>query len=189
MIYQMRREGQASKFHTVRMTQIALMTAIICVVSPWVIVLPISPVPVSLSLFAVLLAAYLLEAKDGVICCMLYLVLGMVGLPVFSGGIGGPGKVLGPTGGYLAGYLIAAAVTGSVVKHSKGKRFLQLPGMILGVCGCYGLGTLWLCISMDIGLYEGLMLGVVPYIPADLMKIALVYVLGGELRQRMRKGL
>ncbi len=185
----MKVEGQASKFHTIRMTQIALMTAIICVVSPWVIVLPFSPVPVSLALFAVLLASYLLEAKDGLICCILYLILGSIGLPVFSGGVGGPGKLLGPTGGYLVGYLLVAGITGYMVKCFKGKRKLHLLGMALGVCGCYGIGTLWLCASMEVGINEGLMLGVVPYIPADLVKVVLVYVLGFELRQRMRKGL
>lgn len=182
-------EGQASKFHTIRMTQIALMTAIICVVSPWVIVLPFSPVPVSLALFAVLLAAYLLEAKDGLICCSLYLILGGIGLPVFSGGVGGPGKLLGPTGGYLAGYLLTVGITGYTVKRFKGKRKLHLLGMVLGVWACYGVGTLWLCVGMEIGIKEGLMLGVAPYLPADLVKIVLVYVLGFELRQRMRKGL
>ena len=180
---------QESKFHTVRMTQIALMTAIICVVSPWVIVVPFSPVPVSLSLFAVLLAAYLLGAGDAIICCGLYLILGCVGLPVFSGGVGGPGKLFGPTGGYLVGYLVAAWVTGYAWNRFKGKRFMHLIGMVLGVFGCYVLGTLWLCISMDVGIVEGLMLGVVPYIPADIVKIVLVYILGHELRKRLRKGL
>lgn len=185
----MKKAGQESKLHTVRMTQIALMTAIICVVSPWVIVLPISPVPVSFSLFAVLLTAYLLEAKDSLICCTLYLILGGIGLPVFSGGVGGPGKLWGPTGGYLIGYLVTALVTGYMVNHFKGKRLFHLLGMTLGVCGCYGLGTLWLCISMDVSILEGLLLGVVPYIPADMVKIGMVYVLGCELRQRLRKGL
>ena len=188
-IYRMRTAGRGAKFHTVRMTQIALMTAILCVVSPWVIVLPISPVPVSMALFGVLLAAYLLETRDGVICCSLYILLGCMGLPVFSGGVGGPGKVLGPTGGYLAGYLVVAAITGYMVNRFQGKRLFHLLGMMVGVCGCYALGTLWLCFSMEVGGTEGLMLGVVPYIPADLVKIALVYVLGHDLRQRMRKGL
>lgn len=185
----MRVEGKGSKLHTVRITQIALMTAIICVVSPWVIVLPISPVPISFSLFAVLLSAYLLEIKDGIICCVLYLMLGGIGLPVFSGGVGGPGKLFGPTGGYLVGYLVAAGLTGYAVSLFKGRRILHLVGMVLGVCGCYALGTLWLCISTEVGVSEGVMIGVVPYIPADLVKIALVYVLGFELQRRMRRGL
>lgn len=188
-IYRMRTEGQGAKFNTVRMTQIALVTAIICVVSPWVIVLPFSPVPVSFSLFAVLFAAYVLGAKDGMICCGLYLVLGGIGLPVFAGGVGGPGKLFGPTGGYLIGYLLAVVITGGVVTRFKGKRTLHLLGMVLGVCGCYVPGTLWLCFSMDVEVAEGLMLGVVPYIPADTVKIILVYVLGHDLGKRLRKGL
>lgn len=185
----MKTAGQASKLNTVRMTQIALMTAIICVVSPWVIVVPFSPVPISLALFAVLLASYLLGARDGCICCSLYLMLGCLGLPVFSGGVGGPGKLFGPTGGYLIGYLVAAGISGYAVSHCKGKRILHLGGMALGVCGCYVLGTLWLCISMDINLWEGLLIGVLPYVPADMVKVALVCILGHELRKRLRKGL
>ena len=115
----MNTSGQKVRFHTGRMTQTALMTAVICVISPWVIVLPFSPVPVSLSLFAVLLSAYLLGARGGFVCCGLYLLLGAVGLPVFSGGVGGPGKLFGPTGGYLAGYLVTAGITGYVVNHWK----------------------------------------------------------------------
>lgn len=181
--------GQKGKLNTVRMTQIALMTAIICVISPWVIVVPFSPVPVSFSLFAVLLAAYLLGAMDGCICCVLYLLLGCLGLPVFSGGVGGPGKLFGPTGGYLIGYLAVAGMTGYVVNRFKSKKIMHFLGMLLGVCVCYLLGTLWLSVNMDIGMWEGLMVGVVPYLPADLLKIVLVCVLGRELRQRMRRGL
>ena len=175
--------------YTVRMTQIALMTAIICVISPWVIVLPFSPVPISFSLLGVLLAAYLLESGDGMICCGLYLLLGCMGLPIFAGGIGGPARLFGPTGGYLVGYLVAAKVTGYVVNRFKGNRLIHLMGMLLGVCGCYVLGTLWLCLSTDVGILEGLMMGVVPYLPADGVKVVIVYVLGYELHRRMGKGL
>ncbi|MBQ8823235.1 MAG: biotin transporter BioY [Lachnospiraceae bacterium] len=181
--------GQRGKLNTARMTQIALMTAVICVISPWVIVVPFSPVPLSFSLFAVLLAAYLLGAMDGCICCGLYLLLGGLGLPVFSGGVGGPGKLLGPTGGYLVGYLAVAGITGYVVNCFKRKMLVHFGGMLLGVCVCYLLGTLWLSVNMDIGMLEGLMVGVVPYLPADLLKMVLVCILGRELRKRMRKGL
>lgn len=180
---------RGERLNTGQMTQMALMTAIICVVSPWVIVVPFSPVPVSLSLFAVLLTAYLLGARGGLICCGLYLLLGGIGLPVFSGGMGGVGKLFGPTGGYLAGYLVAAGITGYVVNRWKKRRVLHLLGMLLGVCGCYGLGTLWLCVSMEVGVGEGLMMGVMPYIPADIGKVVVVHVLGYNLRQRMRKGM
>ncbi len=178
-----------TKLHTVRMTQVALMTAIISVVSPWVIVLPVSPVPVSLSLFVVLFAAYILGPCDGMICCGLYLLLGAVGLPVFSGCVGGPGKLLGPTGGYLVGYILAAGITGYAVSHFPGKRGIHFVGMILGVGMCYVLGTVWLCISMDVDMVQGLSMGVVPYIPADVVKIVAVFALGRELRKRIRKGL
>lgn len=171
------------------MTQVALMTAVLCVVSPWVIVLPFSPVPLSFSLFAVLLTAYLLGARAGVICCGLYLLLGGVGLPVFSGGVGGPGKLLGPTGGYLIGYLVAAGVTGYAADRWRKCRVMHLAGMIFGVCSCYAAGTFWLCLSMKVSVAEGLWMGVIPYFPADGIKVVAAFLLGYHLRKRMKKGM
>lgn len=185
----MEKQAGRTQLNTARMTKIALMTAIICVISPWVIMLPFSPVPVSFALFAVLLCGYLLGARDGSICCVLYLILGGIGLPFFSGGAGGLGKLFGPTGGYLFGYIIAVAVTGLLAQKWKKKRLFHVVGMVLGVCGCYAVGTVWLSISMDVGITEGLMIGVLPYIPADLIKIIITCLLGYELRDRMRKGL
>lgn len=167
-----------------KMTTIALMTAVICVVSPWSIQLPVSPVPISMSMFAVLLSACLLGARDGSVCCLLYLLLGGIGLPIFSGGVGGPARLFGPTGGYLLGYPVAAAIAGAAAERWKKNSLLKLAGMLLGVCGCYVAGTLWLCVSMRLSLREGLLLGVMPYLLADFIKIAMAYALGRALQKR-----
>ena len=88
----------------------ALMTAVICVLSPFSI--PIGPVPVSLSTMAVFLCVYALGLRDGCAAVGLYILLGAFGLPVFSGFSGGIAKLSGPTGGYIIGYLFMAAIGG-----------------------------------------------------------------------------
>ena len=87
------------------MALIGLMTAILCLIAPVSILLPISPVPVSLGTLAIYFVSLVLGRKKSVICVSLYLLLGFAGLPVFTGFTGGVGKLLGPTGGYMIGYL------------------------------------------------------------------------------------
>ena len=95
-----------------QMVQIALFSGILCIVAPFTIPVPMSPVPLSLATFVVYLAGALLGAKQGTAGVLVYLLLGAVGLPVFSGFSGGIGVLFGPTGGYLMGYLLCAAIVG-----------------------------------------------------------------------------
>lgn len=81
---------------TKRMTRIALVTAVMCIISPFTIYIPISVVPISLSILTIFLSVYVLKLGDALISCGLYVLLGAVGLPVFSGMTGGPAKLLGP---------------------------------------------------------------------------------------------
>ncbi len=94
------------------MTQTALAAALICILSPFTIMLPISPVPISLTIFAIYIAVYAVGMKWGLAATALYILIGLVGLPVFSGFSGGAGKLLGPTGGYIIGYLFVALISG-----------------------------------------------------------------------------
>ena len=87
--------------HTKQITLIGLMTAVVCILGPLSIPLPISPVPISFTNLAIFLAVYLLDLKGGTVCLLVYLALGAAGLPIFSGFSGGLGKLAGPTGGYL----------------------------------------------------------------------------------------
>ena len=89
--------------NTYAMAVTALMTAVTCILAP--LSIPIGPVPISLTNFAIYLSLYLLDWKKGTISYILYLLLGLVGLPVFSGFTGGIGKLAGPTGGYIIGFI------------------------------------------------------------------------------------
>lgn len=164
-----------------------LMTSITCILGPLCIAIPISPVPISLGLFGILLTTCLLGAKLGTLCCSIYLLLGFIGLPVFSGFTSGPGVLMGPTGGYLAGYLLVAALSDLFTHRQKGSPLFQAAGIFCGLFLCYGLGSLWLSHSMKIRYSQALLIGVTPYILFDFVKILLAIWLGRILRKRLTK--
>lgn len=173
--------------NTKKIALIGLMTAVTCVLGPISFPLLISPVPISLGVLGILLATYLLGMKWGTLSCLVYLLLGLVGLPVFTGFSGGLGKVLGPTGGYLLGYIFLSLIAGFFVSKWPSKWPLHLAGMILGTAVMYLFGTLWLGYLVKRSFVEALWIGVIPYIPADLLKIAITLSLGGLVRRRLVK--
>lgn len=172
-----------------------LMTSLTCILGPISIAVPFSPVPISLGLFGILLTTTLLGSKSGLLSCALYLLLGLVGLPVFSGFTSGVGVLLGPTGGYLLGYLVVAAcsdlfkpfLTTTPKPKFKSAYLLQGTGMVCGLFFCYLFGSFWLAHFMDISFGNALLIGVLPYIPADLAKLSLAIWLGSLLRKRLTK--
>ena len=102
------------------LTLIGLMTAVTCILGPLSIPLPFSPVPISFTNLAIYLSVFVLGMKKGTVSYIVYLLLGMVGLPVFSGFTGGLGKLAGPTGGYLAGFIFLAIIAGFCVDKGYG---------------------------------------------------------------------
>ena len=170
---------------THKLTLIGLFTAILCILGPIAIILPFSPVPLSLGALGVLLACLLLGAKNGLLCTALYLILGLVGLPVFTGFTGGVGKLFGPTGGYLLGYLFLAAVGGLLAERWRKHLLLQALGLFIGMCFCYLLGSLWLAFQAGMSLKTALWAGVIPYVPFDMCKIGGAMLLSREMRKRI----
>lgn len=177
-----------SRFSTRDMAMIGLMTAVTCVVAP--LSLPIGPVPISLTTLVLYFSVYLIGTKQAFISCLIYLLLGMVGLPVFSGFSGGAAKLAGPTGGYLLGYLLMILIAGFFITRANGKKWIDLMGMILGTEALYTLGTVWLSVQSGIGLKAALFAGVIPFIPGDAVKILLALFQGRKIRNlllRVRK--
>jgi len=176
---------------TVQMAEIALMSAVICIVAPFTIPVPASPVPLSVATFVIYLAAILLGAKQSAVCVLIYLLLGMVGLPVFSGFSGGIGVLLGPTGGYLAGYLPCALIVGWMTnaKQGNGSFLRNIGAMMLGTGACYFFGTIWFLAVMD-GSYsvvQALLLCVVPYLIFDLIKILAAAAVVVPIKKMLRR--
>ena len=169
------------KIQTKQMVLIALMTAVTCVLGPLSIPLPFSPVPISLTNFAIFLAIFVLGMKNGTISFIIYLLLGAVGVPVFSSFRGGFQVLAGPTGGYLIGFIFLALIMGFALDHFDRKLVPTIIGMIIGMAVCYAFGTVWLAKLLSLSFKEGLMMGVIPYLAGDAAKIIIAAIVGPKL--------
>ena len=172
------------KTSTYAMVVTALMAAVTCILAP--LSVPIGPVPISLTNFAIYLSLYLLGWKRGTVSYLVYVLIGMVGVPVFSGFTGGMGRLLGPTGGYIVGFIPMALIAGVVIDRFR-NRGIQLAGMIAGSAVCYSFGTAWYCFQAGSSVGAALGTGVVPFIPGDLVKMLIAMALGPMIRSRLEK--
>ena len=172
------------KADTRRLVFCALFTALIAVFSQ--LQLPIGPVPVSLATLGVMLCGLLLGWRFGALAVGAYILLGAVGVPVFAGFQGGVGRIAGPTGGYIVGYLFYALLAGLEIPRLQ-ERFLgRCILLLLGTAVCYGLGTSWFMYTAGRTLSESLALCVIPFLPGDAVKIALASFLTPRLRKALR---
>ncbi len=175
---------------TVFITQTALFTALIVVCS-WLSI----PATVSFTLqtFAVCFVSAMGGFKTGTLSVLTYILLGIVGVPVFSNFKGGVSAIAGPTGGYIVGFIFTAIIVG-LVADKFGKKFrVSVLSMTLGVAVCYAFGTAWFYIlynnvnaqPMSIGAVLGVC--VVPFIPFDAVKILLAAWLTNVVGKRLKK--
>ena len=164
------------KLTTYQMAVTAVMAAVMCVLSP--LSIPIGAVPISLANFVICLTAWLLGPKFGTLSVVIYLAIGLIGVPVFSGYGAGLAKVAGPTGGYLVGYLLLAFIGGLFIEKSNGQP-------VLGDAACYVLGTAWFVFQMQCELGYALTVCVYPFIVLDLAKIVVSCIVGALLRKRL----
>ena len=162
------------------MIYIALMAALMAVCS-WISI-PAGDVPFTLQTLGVFCAVGLLGGKRGTAAVLLYLLMGAVGLPVFSGFTGGPGRLLGVTGGYLVGFVFTGLTYWLVTALAGGRAWSMALGMVLGCAVYYTFGTAWFMAvyargSGPIGLGAAVMKCVAPYVVPDMVKIALALTL------------
>jgi biotin transport system substrate-specific component len=143
----------------------------------WVSV-PFFPVPLTLQTLFVLLAGAVMK-RYAVIPVSLYVLLGALGLPVFHTGVAGFGILLGPTGGYLIGFILAALVVGLAYEHESVR--IRITGLLAGSVIIYGCGVAWLVYSLTIGLLPAVLSGVLPFIPGDVIKIYAAYMIAKRL--------
>jgi biotin transport system substrate-specific component len=146
----------------------ALFVALITLGSYIVIPLPFSPVPIALQSGFVILAGLLLPLRWAVASVGGYLLLGAVGLPLFAGGTGGLGHVLGPTGGYLLGYLPAVAITAVLAGDSPWRN--GLAGAV-GSLVVYAVGVPWLGVVQGLSVLQAVSLGMLPFLIGDALKV------------------
>jgi biotin transport system substrate-specific component len=163
----------------------ALFAAVLCAVAPFSI--PIGPIPLSLATFVIYIAAATINWKYGTLAVVLYVLMGLIGLPVFAGPSGGIQKLVGPTGGFIIGYILCALVIGLIVDRFETKRWAYPVAMLLGTVVLYALGTTWFIVLMKVTLAKALMSCVVFFLPGDAAKIILASVIAPILRKALKR--
>ena len=122
-----------AKSTTKRMVTIALVTAITCILAPLSVPIPISPVPITLTNLVLFISFFVLEWKDALLSYIIYMLIGLAGLPVFSGFSGGIAKLAGPTGGYLIGFVFLILIAGIIIDRFPHRKLPAIIGMVLGM--------------------------------------------------------
>jgi biotin transport system substrate-specific component len=152
--------------------------------------IPLWPVPLTLQTLGVFFTGAVLGGRRGALALLLYLAEGAAGLPVFAGGASGGTHVLGPTGGYLAGFVFAAGVVGLLAERGWDRQLVwTMLAMVVGNLVVYAFGVAWLAIFLsDIG--TALIQGMLVFMPGDLVKIAIAALAlpGGWALARRHKG-
>lgn len=145
------------------------------------IAIPIPPVSFTMQTFAVFLTLGVLGGKWGSVSIMLYLLLGIVGLPVFAGFRGGVGTLLGATGGYIWGFALGALLYWAL------ERMGKLPAMAAGLLACYLCGSLWFTVyAGDVGFAAALATCVAPYLIPDALKLWLAYTMSKRIAKHVK---
>ncbi len=165
----------------------ALFAALIAACAFISIPVPGTPIPIVLQNMMVVLSGMLLGPILGTASTLLFIIAGILGLPVFSGGTGGFAKIMGPTGGFIIGYAIASLVAGLILGRPRldGKKHIARI-IIAAVCGfvvMYIPGVLHFMNSLDKTFSETMALCVIPYIPGDLIKMVLCILISIPVRR------
>jgi biotin transport system substrate-specific component len=147
--------------------------------------LPVGPVPIVLQNLFVLLSGLLLGRRWGTVSVAVYLLAGALGLPVFAGGHGGIGRLAGPTGGYLVGYLPAVFLVGLISETGRRRPVYDVIAMVAGSAVVYLFGVTWLKVLTGMTLAKTLAVGMLPFLPGDALKIAAAVPLARALRPMM----
>ncbi len=172
--------------NTKTMARCAIFAALLCI-SAWLCI-PFGDITFTMQTFSLFLTLLLLGGKQGSLVCLIYLLLGIVGLPVFSGFRGGLGMLLGTTGGYIAGFL-AAALTYWIITAMFGFRFpVKLLACIAGLLVCYLFGTFWFSANYlqggeGLGFTAIIAKCVLPYLLPDGIKLALALLAAAKLKR------
>lgn len=174
------------KLTALDITLTGVFAAVLCVLAPMSIPLP-GLVPLSLATLILYFAAYILGPVRAVLCCITYLLIGLAGIPVFSGWSAGISKLAGPTGGFLVGYVFLTYISAWGVKRFSGSRPLEALSLALGTLILYIIGSLWLSWVTKISFGAALASGALPFIPGDAIKITAAVFLAPVVKKRVGK--
>ena len=167
----------------------AALFAVLIAICSWISI-P-SAVPFTLQTLGVFLAVSVLGGRRGTLSVLVYVLLGAVGIPVFAGFTGGVGILFGNTGGYIIGFLLSALVMWGIETWFGRGKLVQLVSMLIGLAICYAFGTIWFMVlyareNGPVALTVVLGWCVIPFIIPDLIKIAVVFLIGPRIRKTAR---
>jgi len=176
---------------TYRITAVAMMVAIMAIFAQIAIPIPISPVPLTLQTAGLIIAMVIFNWRESSLAMLVYILLGSVGVPVFSAGKAGLAVLAGPTGGYLYGFIAAALIGSSLLAHvranTKHRLFKAYICVAFALAVMFCCGMLHFCLIMHVGLKEAFMLTILPYLPLDILKIAAFTPLAWKVKQSLHK--
>lgn len=158
---------------TKSITKIAILTALFAIIAP--IVIPFGLVPISLSTLILCVMSAILKPKEIIISMVLYIIIGLIGIPVFASFQGGFGVLVGPTGGYLIGYIFAGFVM-SLLNNIVKKKWIYIISFLIGTIILYVFGTVHFMFVMDMTFKESIVITVYQFVVGDLIEsiIALI---------------
>ncbi len=150
------------------------------------IVIPLPLVPITMQTFFVSLAPTLLGGVLGALSQVIYVLIGLIGLPVFAGGKAGFGVLIGPTGGYLAGFIIGAYIIGKLIELKEHPGFIwMVSAMLIGHVALYALGVAQLMFVAKLSLGKAIAVGVIPTLPGGIVKILAAAFVALKLRDKI----
>jgi biotin transport system substrate-specific component len=170
-----------------QMVYSSLFAALIIVGGYLSLPLPVSPVPLVLADFFMLLAGLTLGATGGGIAVALFILLGLMGLPVFAGGKAGLGVLFGPTGGFIPGYLIGTLGAGWVAHWGGVSRLKDGLAIGLGFVALFSCGIGWLAISQQLSVTKAIAVGLLPFLPGTVIKAVVLWWAVRPLRESFRQ--
>lgn len=168
-----------------RIALTGILAAIICLLAP--LSIPTGAIPISLATFAIYIIACTVKAKNSVSAVIIYILLGAIGLPVFSSFRGGVHVIAGVTGGYIIGYIPCTIIISFLTEKFESKKWIYPASMVLGTLICYLIGTLWYMWQAKNGFTAALAVCVVPFIVGDIIKISAASAIGITLRKRLNR--
>lgn len=173
------------KKKTYSMVLVALFGAIISIISIIPTGINIMGVPATLQTFAIALTAYTVGYKKGTMATLIYILLGVIGLPVFGGFKGGMGVIASVTGGFIIGFIPLTILIGLAIK-CKSKVKIAIVSFI-GLALCYIIGVTWFALISKTSIITGILVMVIPYLPKDIVSVLAAYIVAKRLKKSIYK--
>ncbi len=159
-----------------KMILCAIFVALCSILSQ--IILPIGVVPVNLALIGVFVLSCTLDTKSALATVLIYIALGIVGIPVFAGFQSGFGVILGPTGGFIIGYIFTALIVSILI------NFIHpIPAMLVGLVSCYTVGCVWFSLVTDTSLLTAIYTSILPFVIFDIIKIVISNLIVAKIKK------